>query len=467
MGSGESSIRSGWGWPWVLLLLGLVAGAPTAWAKPPPQAELHVSDYGILGDRKLKKVLQLLEEPGKKPEFFDANFIEDGVLILMSRLNRDGYLKPQITARLTLADGRQVSYDWREAVREQPLPRPLQVRKVEFQIHKGVLYYFGQLQLEGLSSIRDQTARSCFVTIQTNTPFSKPWLEDLTQQLRATNYHYGYPDTTVQTRQPRRETLAGTIEIDLLARIKSGNQVRLGEVKFTGEKKTKESLMQRRVRLQEGSLLDRVQVEEGRYRLARLGVFDTVSLTYQPVDDPTRDVTYQVHEGKTIDFSFLFGYGSYELLRGGIELEQNNILGHAHHARLRLIQSIKASYGDYLYTMPELIARDVDVFVNGSALRREEIDFTREEFGGGFGARKYRKFMESDVTVRYSYQVLNASTAEVAAKEGLPNANVGAVITEIKHDRQDNTTATLSNDRASIRTPPSPKPVQSRCKLSL
>jgi outer membrane translocation and assembly module TamA len=80
----------------------------------------------------------------------------------------------------------------------------------------------------------------------------------------------------------------------------------------------------------------------------------------------------------------------------------------------------------------------VDVFLNGSALRREEIDFTREEFGGGFGARKYVNVVESDITLRYSYQVLNASTAAVEEQEGRPSANVGAFVLDIKHDKQDN-----------------------------
>jgi outer membrane protein assembly factor BamA len=519
-GSDGSGARSAiWA---LLLLLGL---APAAWAKEKEPATLKVSGYGLLGNRQLKKSLQLLVEPGKKAESFDANFIEDAVLVLISRLNRDGYLKPVVTARLTMEDGRQLSYEWREPVRDEPLPRPLNVRKAEFQIDKGVLYYFGEVHFNGLTVVPDKTARSYFIetgtlipfkrtrifspdrlerglsslnevlnrqgyegaaaaalqtnrndqtgrvdltigvkeglksivrsirkeyflegipdpqnvsTIQTNRPFSKLWLQDFIQELRATNYHLGYPDTTVEVSQLRHETVDEIIEVDLLAQVKSGPQVRLGRVSFTGQKRTKEAVMDRRVHLQPGSLLDRVQVEEGRYRLARLGVFDTVGLTYRPVDEHTRDISYQVHEGKTIDFSLLFGYGSYELLRGGIEVEQNDIFGLAHHARLRLIQSIKASYGEYIYTMPELIGRDVDVFFNGSALRRQEIDFLREEYGGGFGGRKYINFIQSDVTARYNYQILSASEARIAAEEGLSNANVGSFITEIRHDRQDN-----------------------------
>src|SRR5262249_51794368 len=172
--------------------------------------------------------------------------------------------------------------------------------------------------------------------------------------------------------------------------------------------KTKESLLNRRVRMEEGGLLDRIKAEEGRYRLARLGIFETVDLDYAPVDEDTRGVIYKLKEGKTIDFSLLFGYGSYELLRGGVEAEAFIFWGMAHHARLKAIQSFKASSGEFTYTIPELIGKDVDVFFNASALRREELSFLREEYGGGLGVHKYFKPSSTDVSVRYNYQILRA-----------------------------------------------------------
>ena len=89
--------------------------------------------------------------------------------------------------------------------------------------------------------------------------------------------------------------------------------------------------------------------------------------------------------------------------------------------------------------MPESIGNDVDVFLNATGLRREEISFTRLEYGGGLGAHKYYKPFATDLTVRYNYQILNASEVNgIVASEGMTNTRVGAIITEIKHDRRDN-----------------------------
>jgi outer membrane protein assembly factor BamA len=505
-------------------VIGAVSIAAAWAATSDTPAEIEVNGYGLLGNRKLTKALRLLVDPEERPALLDANFIEDAALILMAQLGRDGFLRPHLLVRLTLNDGRQAEFDWNEPIREEPLPRPLDVRRAEFIISEGVLYHFGNIEFRGLNVISEKDARSYFIEtgallplkrnrvysperlrrglssltevlnrrgyenarataeearddrtgrvdvtievdegrqsivrsirtevfeegreqpkdvslVKTNVPYSRPWLQDFVQQLRATQYRGGYPDAKVEVTQPARETRDGHIEIDLLAQVRSGTQVRLRDVKFQGNEKSRESMLKRRVRLHEGRLLDRIQAEQGRYRLARLGVFDSVGLTYEPVDEHTRDVVYTLKEGKTIDFSLLFGYGSYELLRGGIELEQNNIFGRAHHARLRLVQSFRASYGSYIYSMPELVGEDVDVFIEGSALRREEIDFTREEFGGGLGARKFLDLIQSDVRVRYNYQVLSASDGDVDPEQGLSSASVGAAILEIRHDQQDN-----------------------------
>jgi outer membrane protein assembly complex protein YaeT len=276
-------------------------------------------------------------------------------------------------------------------------------------------------------------------TVFPHRPYSKVWQQDFMQSLKTNQFHRGYPDTTIELDRLHSTNQNGRILIDFLAKIKSGPQIHIGVVDFRGEKKTSERVMARRVRVKRGELLDRIKVEEGRYRLAQLGSFETVDLTYQPVDEHTRDVNYTVKEGKTLDVNLLAGWGSYELLRGGFEIEQFNIWGLAHHAKLKAVQSFKASSGEFTYTMPEIVGHDVDLFFNGNALRREEVDFTRVEYGGGFGGHKYFKPYSTDATLRYNYQILDASDVPgIAASTGPTNTAVGAVILDLKLDRRDN-----------------------------
>jgi outer membrane protein insertion porin family len=271
-----------------------------------------------------------------------------------------------------------------------------------------------------------------------DTPYSSLWVQDLVQRLKQEQFRQGYPDTRVEVKQATRVEEDGRVQIDLLATVQTGARIKVGSVKFEGYQKSKPNVLQDRVPIRTGDWLDRIEVEASRHRLARLGVFDSVAVSTVEESPEVRDLLYTVKEGKRIDMSFLFGYGSYEMARAGFELEQFNVLGRAHRAKLRAVQSVKSSSANYTYTMPELFGKDTDVFINASGLSRKEISFTREEFGGGVGARRYVDLIKSDVSTRYNYDILNARNADFAIGSTARNAGVASLITDLRHDRRDN-----------------------------
>ncbi len=487
-------------------------------------AKLKISGFGLLGNRELKKTIRLMGGKKTPPEFYDANFVEDGALIIASTLNREGYLAPRLSAALTLVDGQVQTFEWNKDL-DTVLPRPLAAKKVRFRVRRGVRYHYQHLAIRGLKSISQSKARAFFVetgflvslkstriytpsrldrsigdltealgrkgferasvkvahlerndstgavrveiaveegfktlvrsvmtevyasddqpprevvALQLQTPYSRLWLQDFVQGLRTNEYRKGFPDASAEVSTIRRETNAPNVFVDLRARVKRGPKIKLGEIRFEGNRRTKRSVLGSRIRLKPGKDLDRIEVEQGRNRLARLGAFDSVSIRYEPTDDATRDVVYEVKESKAFDFSLLFGYGSYELLRGGFELDHRNAFGLAHQARLRAVQSFKSTSADFLYTVPEVFREDVDVFFNASGLRREEISFVREEYGGGIGARRFFRPIDTDISARYIYQYLNALNNQALAPVGVERTRVGAIVLDLRHDHRDN-----------------------------
>jgi outer membrane protein assembly complex protein YaeT len=506
-----------------LLFLGLNAARGGETNKV-QHAKLKISGFGLLGNRELKKTIRLMSGQKSPPEFYDANFVEDAALIMMSTVIGEGYLAPHITATLTLAKGQELTFDWDKDI-DTILPGPLAVRTVRFRVRRGVRYYFHHLSIHGLKSFSQSEARTLFVETgflvplrstriytpsrldrsigdltealarkgfehasvkvtqfernDTNgavrvalnveeglktlvrsvttevyssdaaapqegrveapqTAYSRLWLQNFVQGLRTNQYQKGFPDASVEVSTLRRETNGLNVFVDLHAQVKTGPKIRLGEVRFEGNQRTKRSVIESRITLKPSEDLDRIEAEHGRNRLARLGSFDSVGVRYEPVDDQTRDVVYEIKESKALDFSLLFGYGSYELLRGGFELEHKNAFGLAHLARLRAIQSFKSSSADFLYTLPEVFREDVDVFFDASGLRREEISFIREEYGGGLGARRFFRPINTDVSLRYNYQLLTALDNQAATAPGVDKTRVGAFILDLRHDRRDN-----------------------------
>lgn len=506
------------------LILALIAGALTASPAEPEPAKIKVSGYGVLGNRKLKRLVRVMQGEDMHKPMVDANFIENAGLIILSRMREDGFLNPTVIVDMVLADGRRYVMRWRSTV-DPPLPRPLSAQRVHFRIFEGQRFYFDKLEFTGLQAISQNEARPFFVeadaliplkanriftpgrlkrgltstrellerkgfqdagveagevrqddktgavnvrvdvnqgplyivrsvrietfviatnrpiyieTRHPNQPYSQLWQQDLIQSLKVTNYVGGYADTTVEVKTSKRESITNAIFMDLLATVKTGAQIEVGAVRFSGQQETKIGIMGDRVPLEPGDLLNPALAEKGRSRLARLGVFDSVQLRYDIINDEKRDVIYDVRESKSFDLNLLFGFGSYELLRGGIEVEKRNLWGRAHHVRLRAIQSFKSTRGDLLYTMPQFIGEEIDLFLNGFGLVREEIDFTRKEYGGGVGGLKHFPAISSDLSLRYNYQVLRASDvpAEIVQRS-VENPGVGAMIADFRHDMRD------------------------------
>lgn len=286
----------------------------------------------------------------------------------------------------------------------------------------------------------ENTAPEALRTLQPDEPFSQLWQQGLAQKLKAEQNVKGFPDASVIFSALRRETNTDRIELDLLANVTTGPFIEVGKLVTRGNRRTKASVLDSRIQLEAGAPLDRVAAERSRQSLARLGVFDSVRLRYEPVTDHIRDVIYEVAEGKPFSLSLLAGYGSYELLRGGLEIENRNMFGRAHNLRLRGVQSFKASNGDAFYTVPEVFGENLNLFGQASGLRREEISFTREEYSGSLGLQKRIVPIKTDFTLRYEYEFLNARDLETIStnQTGVQDAQAASFVLELHRDQRDN-----------------------------
>ncbi len=144
-----------------LLLLGLNAARGEETNKV-QHAKLKISGFGPLGNRELKKTIRLMSGNKTPPEFYEANFVEDAALIIMSTLIREGYLAPHISAMLTLSDGQGLTFQW-DKDNDTILPGPLAVKTVRFRVRRGVRFYYRHLSIQGLESLSQSEAQALFV----------------------------------------------------------------------------------------------------------------------------------------------------------------------------------------------------------------------------------------------------------------------------------------------------------------
>ena len=270
-------------------------------------------------------------------------------------------------------------------------------------------------------------------------PWSSLWNQDTATALRRWYFQRGFPDVLVQLKAEAGPAAEGRQAVTVTAAITPGPLVRLGTVRFAGNPRTQDGPLRRLVRVENGGLFDPVAFDNGQSRLSRLGVFNTVDFKYDPVDGPTRDVLYQFVEGRRQEVNLLAGYGSYEELRGGIEWRHFNLWGLAHTDNLQVVESMKSSRGTYTYTVPELFGSTLDGSMRLFGLHREELAFTRDEYGATVSLQWPWRALHAQLTTGYTLQRLSNTHNDLATELTDPGRIRSASINfGIVQDRRDN-----------------------------
>ena len=270
-------------------------------------------------------------------------------------------------------------------------------------------------------------------------PWTSLWRQDAATAIRTWYYERGYPDVHVTVGcipdAPENNERAARV----IADIAPGRQVRLGEIRFEGNTHTRDATMRRLVQAGKGELLNPVELDNAQARIARLGVFRRVDLRYAPEDADERDAVYSVREGRRQEVNLLAGYGTYEQFRAGIEWQHFNLWGRAHTNHLRLVQSMKSSSGDYRYTVPEIFGTTTSGTARLFGLRREELAFTREEYGANLAFTRPIRALKANASLSYTFRRLRSSDSELATSASDESqANVASIELRLMQDRRDN-----------------------------
>ena len=286
-------------------------------------------------------------------------------------------------------------------------------------------------------------------------PWSRALAQDQAQALRSLYHAKGYADAQISwVAEPGPDARDGERAVTAVARVEPGEAWKIGSVRTEGARRTRPELIETRVRLRSGVPFDPQAIDGARLRLARLGIFQRVDAEgVEAADAGVRDVLFHVTEEAAWEAAWTLGYGSYEQLRGGVELSRGNLWGLAHRDRVELGQSMKASRGEYRYTVPTLFDDTVEGSARLFGLRREEPSFTRLEYGGGVEAARDVPWIEARGTAGLSYEVLQADDLELGGSggEGTETA-VTALTLGLTRDRRDNPIRPRSGQRWAVRT---------------
>ena len=269
-------------------------------------------------------------------------------------------------------------------------------------------------------------------------PYSRFITQDVSRELRNRYYELGYPDTAIKSSISIEEGLNDEKAVRILVDAAPGSQVFVSSISYSGSKTTQSSLIRARLNLAEGDPLNPSLLERSRLNLSRLGVFDQVDYELVPESESQRSIHFNLNERTTWVVDTIIGWGSYEQLRGGFQVEKLNILGMGHRARLKTIVSLKSQLGEFRYLVPTVFGSPVSASAKAFGLKREEVAFDREDFGLDFGLSRKFENLGIDASTVYSIRTLEVRDNELI--ESLANqegATVGSFELRLGKDRRD------------------------------
>ena len=378
------------------------------------------------------KGLQALEEEVARQFFMGEAVLisrESTRIYSPARLRAAGTSLERELQRLGYAEARVTTPDVR-------LDKETGSVQVDVLVEQGARWLVTGVQIEGAENLRPAIA---LLDDFVGQAWSQLWQQNVATEIRNHFYRLGYPDVTVRLTPNAGDVRAGVRAVAVQARVLPGEAVRIGEIRFEGAVRTSQTVLRRRVEGKPGEPLDPLAIEQARFRLARLGIFDAVDLRYDPANGPVRDPVFRVREGRKSEANLLFGYGSYEQVRGGVEWRQWNLWGRAHQSRLLLLQSFKSSRGEYSYTMPELFGESLDATARVFGLQRQETSFLRKEFGGTFSVTTPVRALGANATLGYTFQSLRNedNTLETQSADET-QVNAASIDLSLVRDRRDN-----------------------------
>lgn len=268
---------------------------------------------------------------------------------------------------------------------------------VTIPIDEGPLFYFGQIDVAGdLIKTKEETME--VLQIKSGDKMRKSLIQQSVEKLRSIYMDQGF--AYVQVKPDMNEGTGNTVDMTFM--IRKGEPVHIDTIHIRGNTKTRDKVIRRELKVNEGDLFSSTDIQKSKDSLGRLGYFTNVNIESIPKDDDTLSMLVDVEETTTGAFSFGLAYSSVDKLLGTLQLSENNLMG------LGLKSKFNVEYGgrkqSYSVDLEEPWLFDYPISL-GTRLFNTEREYTyyTKEYRGGNVRLSYPLLEEVRHSIVYAY----------------------------------------------------------------
>ena len=202
--------------------------------------------------------------------------------------------------------------------------------------------------------------------------------------------------------------------VELTVEIDKGKKVYVGKISILGNVSSRDNVIRREFRLQEGDLFDSEKLRRSKQRINNTQFFEDVKVDTKRGDEPDLiDITTTVTERPTGSISFGAGYSSVEKVVFTGSLSQNNLFGRGQ--RLNFSTSLSAIRSDFNLSFTEPRLFDTEILAGIDLFNKDQEFFSFDSRTRGGGIRAGKALTEYDsVAINYRYEDVQITDVEPA-----------------------------------------------------
>ena len=268
---------------------------------------------------------------------------------------------------------------------------------ITIPIEEGPLYYIGDIDVRG-DLIRPRQELLDELEIRQGDVMRRNKIQRSIENLRAIYMDEGYAYVRIKPTNVEKDTCT----IDLVFEITKGQPVHIDTVVIRGNDKTRDKVIRRELKFDEGDRFSSTALQRSKDKLGRLGYFSNVNIEPIPAGEDAMSMLVDVEETTTGAFSFGVAYSSQDGMLGTLELSENNLMGKG--LKTKLGVEFGASKKSYTldFEEPWLLDYPVSLGLRLFNTKKEYTYYTKESRGGNIRI-SYPLFEEVRHYIAYSY----------------------------------------------------------------
>lgn len=231
-------------------------------------------------------------------------------------------------------------------------------------------------------------------------------------------------------------------EVRVVYRISEGDKYRVGRIEISGNTKTRDKVIRREIRLDEGDVFNASALKRSYERLNNLQFFETVDMSPKPrPEEKLVDIDVKVKDKPTGFLSVGGGYSSVDQFIAMVDLTQGNLFGSGQYIKLRGELGGRSSFYELSYRDPWFLDKPISFGTSVYKTNRRYGSFDRKSTG--FEVSFGKSFWEYwGASIAYNFENTRISNVRADAssliKDQEGTRTTSSITTSVGRDTRNN-----------------------------